>query len=104
MARLLPQTSVNRRLFVGDSYLCLYNLPIPTLGEGMNTDQVIRELEEKRSRLDAAIDALRTLERIASSGKSGNGRRRKRYVSAEARRRMSQAQTKRWAAARKKKK
>jgi hypothetical protein len=69
----------------------------------MNTLQVIRELEAKRAGLEAAIAALRGLDH-ASSGRTGNGRRRKRHVSAEARKRMSQAQKRRWAAARQKKK
>lgn len=70
----------------------------------MNTTQLIRELEAKRASLDAAIDALRILDHSSASGKSGNGRRRKRHVSAEARKRMSDAQKKRWAASRRKKK
>jgi hypothetical protein len=70
----------------------------------MDTAQVVRELEAKRSHLEAAIAALRRLDKAMSSIESGNGRRRKRYVSAEARRRMSQAQKRRWAAARHKKK
>jgi hypothetical protein len=65
----------------------------------MNTTQVIRELEAQRARLDAALEALRTLD-----GHSANGRRKRRRVSAEARRRMSEAQKKRWATTRHKKK
>jgi hypothetical protein len=70
----------------------------------MNTTQVIRELEAKRASLEAAIEALRVLDHSSPSGKSGKGGRKKRYVSAEARKRMSESQKKRWAAARRKKK
>jgi hypothetical protein len=91
-------------LFLPKSLLfALYNLTILNLGEGMNTTQLIRELEAKRASLEAAIEALRIVDH-SGRGKSGNGRRKKRYVSAEARKRMSDSQKKRWAAARRKKK
>lgn len=60
----------------------------------MDTEQIIQELKAERNRLDAAIDALQ-------AGGAGtarrNGRRGPRHMSAEARRRISEAQKKRWA-------
>jgi hypothetical protein len=91
--------------FLPKSFLwALYNFLILKLGEGMDTARVIRELEAKRYQLEKAIEALRTLDGAMSSAISGNGRRKKRHVSAEARRRMSESQKKRWAAAKRPKK
>jgi exonuclease VII small subunit len=72
----------------------------------MNVDEVVQQLKQQRSRLDAAIQAL--------EGSSGKGKRRgrppgstnksgkRRTMSAAARKRISQAMKKRWAAQKKK--
>ena len=61
----------------------------------MDTEQVIEELEAERERLDRAIAVLQASHIGAVKSP---GRRGRRHMSAEARRRISQAQKKRWAA------
>jgi len=64
----------------------------------MDTEQIIQELEAERERLDRAIAVLQSshIGAVKSSGRRG-----RRHMSAEARRRISQAQKRRWAARRK---
>jgi hypothetical protein len=78
----------------------------------MNVDEIVRQLKEQRSKLDAAINALEP-GGWASSGVKGRGRPRgstnkqsaKRTaakrggMSAAARKRIAEAMRKRWAAA-----
>ena len=62
--------------------------------EHLNTERIIEELEAERDRLESAITALQ-----GRNGRRGRkpGRGRK-PMSAEARKRISEAQKKRWAA------
>ena len=67
----------------------------------MSVDEVVQQLKQQRSQLDAAIQALQ--------GVTGGGKRRgrppghtRRTMSAAARKRISQAMKKRWAERRKK--
>lgn len=73
----------------------------------MNVDEIVRQLKEECSKLDAAISAL-------EGGRLGSGRlgrptgktakrapARRRGMSAAARKRIAEAMRKRWAAARK---
>jgi hypothetical protein len=64
----------------------------------LDTAAIIAELEAERDRLDKAIAALRGMKttKLTLSGKP-DGRRRKRTLSASARKRISDAQRKRWA-------
>lgn len=64
----------------------------------MDTASIIAELEAERDRLDDAIAALRgkTNKSLTLSGKP-DGRRRKRTLSADARRKIGQAMKRRWA-------
>jgi exonuclease VII small subunit len=57
----------------------------------LDTEAIIAELEAERDRLDEAIAALRT-------GKGRARRKGRRPLSAAARKRISEAQKKRWAA------
>jgi hypothetical protein len=57
----------------------------------MGSEQILKDLKAERDRLQTVIDILEK----PSKG-SGNGRRRKRTVSAAARRRISEAMRKRW--------
>ena len=59
----------------------------------MDTEQVIEELKAERQRLDRAIDVLEG----GSARSARTGRHGARRMSAEARRRISEAQKKRWA-------
>lgn len=63
----------------------------------MDTQAIIEALEAERDRLNQAIMALRGKEH--GPGKLANGR--KRTLSASARKRISEAQKKRWAARKK---
>jgi len=56
---------------------------------------MIAQLEDERDRLDKAIAALR-------GARTGRGPGKKRHLSAAARKRISDAQKKRWAAQRRK--
>jgi hypothetical protein len=60
----------------------------------MDTVSIIAALETERDRLDQAITALRG--KHSGPGRPANGR--KRTLSAAARKRISEAQKKRWAA------
>ncbi len=64
----------------------------------MDTASIIAELEAERDRLSSAIAALsgRPTRMITLSGKP-DGRRRKRKLSAVARKRIGEAMKKRWA-------
>lgn len=65
----------------------------------MDTQQIISELEAQRGRLEQAISALRG----AGNGRRsfalvrGDGRRRRRHLSAAAKKRISQMMRKSWA-------
>ena len=67
----------------------------------MDTEQILEALRAERQRIDKAIAALGGGSR---AGRSALGRRGPRHMSAEARRRISEAQKRRWAAQRKKSK
>jgi hypothetical protein len=81
------------------------------MGQGrsvLDTEQIIAVLRSERDRVDQAIAALQGgsgRQRSASATSAGprRGRRGPRHMSAEARRRISEAQKRRWAAQRKKK-
>ena len=68
----------------------------------MNINQVLSQLISQRSRLDEAISALQKLSgenpstAHASLG-AFNGRRRRRHMSPDAKRRISEMMKKRWA-------
>lgn len=62
----------------------------------MNTDEIVKALETELEAIDTAITAL-------TGNRSNRGRGRRRHLSAEARKRISQAQKKRWAERKKKK-
>jgi hypothetical protein len=70
----------------------------------LDTDRIIQELKLERDRIDSAILALkghsseRRLSTTTQPRKQSRGRRGPRHMSAEARRRISEAQKKRWAA------
>jgi hypothetical protein len=73
----------------------------------MDISRIVEELKRERGRLDAAIAALDSVQ-PARRGRppgvareAGNGRRR-RHMSAAARRRISQAMKQRWAERKKK--
>jgi len=65
----------------------------------LDTESLIAQLEERRDRLDQAIAALKG---GSPNGKGRNGRRGPRRLSAAARRKISEAQKKRWAKQKKK--
>ena len=69
----------------------------------MDTQSIIAELEAERDRLNNAIAALRGRQtrRFTLSGKP-DGRRRKRTLSAAARKKIGEAMKKRWAERKKK--
>lgn len=58
----------------------------------MDLGKIIDELEEEKARIEAALQALRGRTILR-----GPGRRGKRHLSEAARRRISEAMTKRWA-------
>jgi len=64
----------------------------------LDTQSIIAELEAERDRLNSAIAALRGRQAtgLTLSGKP-DGRRRKRTLSAAARKRIGEAMRKRWA-------
>ena len=68
----------------------------------MDTEQIIAALRAERERIDKAIAALSG--GGFRSARSIQGRRGPRHMSAEARKRISDAQKKRWAEQRKKSK
>ena len=61
----------------------------------MDTEQIIDALRAERQRIDRAIAVLEGSSRAA---RGGLGRRGPRHMSAEARKRIADAQRKRWAA------
>jgi len=67
----------------------------------LDTEQILEALRAERQRIDKAIAALGGSSR---TGRSAPGRRGPRHMSAEARRRISEAQKRRWAEQRKKSK
>jgi hypothetical protein len=69
----------------------------------MNIDQILSALRSERDRLDSAIRALEGSRGARTSGGSAraNGRR-KRHLTPEGRRRLSEMMKKRWAERRKK--
>ena len=67
----------------------------------MDTEQIIAALKAERQRIDKAIAALGGGSRAA---RTTQGRRGPRHMSAEARKRISDAQKRRWAEQRKKSK
>lgn len=71
----------------------------------MDLSLIIEQLKEERDRLNEAIAALQGASRPAVAKQGGAlGRRGRRRLSAEARRRISAAQKARWARQRKQKK
>jgi len=67
----------------------------------LDTEQILEALMAERQRIDKAIAALGGSSR---TGRGALGRRGPRHMSAEARRRISEAQKRRWAEQRKKSK
>jgi hypothetical protein len=84
----------------------------------MNLSEIVVQLKNERSRLDAAIQALEGLDRNSGGGISGGGKRRgrppgsvnkpaaggpkkRRGMSTAARKRIAEAMRKRWASAKK---
>ena len=67
----------------------------------LDTEQIIAALKAERERIDKAIAALGGGSRAAGTTR---GRRGPRHMSAEARKRISDAQKRRWAEQRKKSK
>ena len=71
----------------------------------MNTSKILAELRGERDRINQAIAALESLGSGAASSKSGGaskgGPRKRRKMSAEARKRISDAAKRRWAEVRK---
>jgi len=65
----------------------------------LDTEQIIDALRAERQRIDRAIAVLEGSSRAA---RGGLGRRGPRHMSAEARKRISEAQKRRWAEQRKK--
>ena len=67
----------------------------------MNTQDILSKLREQRSQIDQAIAALEGSSGRGGSARMGaesrNGRRGPRHLSADARRRISLAQKRRWA-------
>ena len=68
----------------------------------MNVKQVLAQLISQRSRLDAAIAALQQLSNESPAVTRGplgtfNGRRHRRHMSPDAKRRISEMMKKRWA-------
>jgi exonuclease VII small subunit len=72
-----------------------------TGGYGLDTEQIIKLLKTERERIDKAITALeggRSVKRTSHGSLTADGPQRKRqHLSAEARKRISDAQKKRWA-------
>lgn len=67
----------------------------------MDTEQIIQALRAERQRIDKAIAALAG---GMGAARASSGRRGPRHMSAEARKRISEAQKRRWAEQRKKSK
>lgn len=71
-----------------------YHIRLLPTGAALDIQQIIADLEAERNRLDTAIAALRGGRRHKE--KTRNGRRRR--MSAESKRKISEAQKKAWAA------
>jgi outer membrane protein TolC len=67
----------------------------------MQIDQVLAQLRAERARIQTAIDALSPLVGAGKTAATRRGRPRRRVMSADARRKISEAQKKRWAARKK---
>jgi hypothetical protein len=67
----------------------------------MDTSKILIQLRSERERIDKAIQALESLDKTSSRHSNAPTGRKRRRLSAEARRRISQAQKKRWAAQKK---
>jgi len=72
-----------------------------TGGDYLDTERIIGLLKEEKERIDRAIAALeggRSPKRTSAASvfPDGSPRRKRRHMSAEARRRISEAQKKRW--------
>jgi hypothetical protein len=65
----------------------------------MDTNEIIKQLEAERDRLDEAIKLLTGIGATSTSANSapGTGTRKRRRLSAEARKRIAEAQKARWA-------
>jgi hypothetical protein len=73
--------------------------------EMADINSIIRDLEEERARIDAALAALRgikTSKKTAKAETNVKPSRKRRKISAEGRARIATAQKKRWAAIKKK--
>lgn len=66
----------------------------------MSVESILSELYTERARIDAAIKALELIATKSTGGESTGVRkpRKKRVLSADARKRIADAQRKRWAA------
>ena len=64
-------------------------------------NRIIRDLEEERLRIDAALAALKGIMNPNKTEKTKSATSRGRTLSAEARKRIADAQRKRWAKVRK---
>jgi hypothetical protein len=84
-------------------YVPCYNYAFrKTGGEYLDTDRIIGLLKDERERIDGAIAALeggRSPKRTSAASVTSGGSqpRKRRHMSAEARKRISEAQKKRWA-------
>ena len=58
---------------------------------------IIRDLEEERERIDAAIEALRAMGHASNNHNQATRRGPRRQMSAAARKRIADAQRRRWA-------
>jgi predicted ATP-grasp superfamily ATP-dependent carboligase len=63
----------------------------------MDTKELIRQLTEERNRIDAAIKLLSGFSTNTTSAKAPKATRKRKKMSAEARKRIGDAQRKRWA-------
>ena len=85
------------------SFIGTINFPIRELGETLDTEQIIEALKAERLRIDKAIAALGGGGSSSSRpARATRGRRGPRHMSAEARKRISDAQKRRWAEQRRK--
>jgi hypothetical protein len=70
---------------------------VAVITSAMDTNELVRQLTEERDRIDAAIKLLSGLDTPTEAA-----RKKRKPLSAGARKRISEAQKKRWAAKRKK--
>ena len=66
-------------------------------GMATNLDEIVRQLEQERKRLDSAIQALRGLSSGVTTAQKPTGRRGSRTLSGATRARIAAAQRARWA-------